>query len=846
MCGEIAVLLPTSRRFLSSSTGRFILVGTASTLVNYGVFSAMFGFDVFNYVAASIAGYVTGFLFGYAFNRSWTFSAQDQKAHGIRTFTPYLLLYAISLVASITFLKILVEHLGISPLIANACAIAFSVIMNYSGCRWVVFHSVVSAKWKSIAPYIPTVFWIAVAIKLASSAAFGSPFLTEGFLPFIRYFVETLQNPYMHFPRGDAALGFPYPAGMLAVMSAPFFLLWGALPLECFSSLSLSLSLHYSLLIARLPILGADILIYFILCRLLPTKERWVFWLYFASPVLFYINYFHGQLDVIPTALLFLSLYFVLKKSFIPAFALLGIGLAAKTHLLIAIPFLWIYLSRNGMTAHRIAGLTSIAALVFVVLNAPAWSPEFAATVLNNPEKRRLFTLPLPFTESGLRFLLAPAALLLIFYRLSNFQRLNQGSLLLALGLAFIVLVLLVPPMPGWLYWSLPFLILFVSKYRHPPLLAFITLSLSYLGYVFFGSHSDVFESLSPSFPSLAELPLPSAWLSVKGISTQLVENIFFTIFESSLFISALWSYQTGIRVNERYQAQHRRIAIGIAGDSGVGKSTLASAITKLIGQDSIVWLRGDDMHKWERHDPHWTLVTHLHPKANRLHVDLDHAASLLQGETIERPGYDHRDGFFTSPTMVAPKQFIGAEGLHSFLIDRLRSLYDVKIYVEADEGLCIAWKVARDAEERGHAAESVRAQIASRREDAEKFIVPQKETANWVIRYRRGEDGGLEASHMFTNSIAIEPLLEQLEQHSSLTIAHDYLDIHHQRIVATGSIASEDVRMVAYMLFPHLHDLLGGDAPKFVDGILGVYQLLFVAFLDHLAKSRLHHESLH
>src|SRR3989344_9259586 len=154
--------------------------------------------------------------------------------------------------------------------------------------------------------YFPRLFWFLIILKLISGTFFASEYVTKGFIPFIRYFLETGLNPYDYF---RLHVVFPYPSGMLYVFSFPITLAQSIF-LDIFSLK------HTMLLLMRLPILLADITIYITLCKLLPSKEKKVLLLYFASPVLFYINYFHGQLDVVPTAFLFVTLYFLFFKRY--------------------------------------------------------------------------------------------------------------------------------------------------------------------------------------------------------------------------------------------------------------------------------------------------------------------------------------------------------------------------------------------------------------------------------------------------------------------------------------------------------------------------------------------------
>ena len=58
---------------------------------------------------------------------------------------------------------------------------------------------------------------------------------------------------------------------------------------------------------------------------------------------------------------------------------------------------------------------------------------------------------------------------------------------------------------------------------------------------------------------------------------------------------------------------------IGIAGDSGAGKSTILESIQKLLIFDNYIKLETDRYHKWERGDENWKIYTHLDPCSNYL-----------------------------------------------------------------------------------------------------------------------------------------------------------------------------------------------------------------------------------
>ena len=185
-------------------------------------------------------------------------------------------------------------------------------------------------------------FWLVLIAKLVASALFGSHYVKDLFLPFINHFITSgFENPWQAFVAQGRLDAFPYSAPMLGLLAFPQWivsLLFPNLVAE---------SLYLRLFLIRLPMLVADLTILIILARWFYTKKNLALWIYWCSPIVFYISYIHGQVDVIPTAFLFLALATLLARRPAWSGALLGIGIATKMHLAVAIPFLFVYAYRN-------------------------------------------------------------------------------------------------------------------------------------------------------------------------------------------------------------------------------------------------------------------------------------------------------------------------------------------------------------------------------------------------------------------------------------------------------------------------------------------------------------------
>ena len=145
-----------------------------------------------------------------------------------------------------------------------------------------------------------------------------------------------------------------------------------------------------------------------------------------------------------------------------------------------------------------------------------------------------------------------------------------------------------------------------------------------------------------------------------------------------------------------------RPIVLGVVGDSGAGKTTLTRGLARVLGEANVSYVSGDDYHRYERAERAHLGVTPLDPRANHLDILGQHLGHLRRREPILKPVYDHRDGTLTRPEYVSPKRFIIVEGLFGLYTERMRECFDVKVYLDPDEGLRRLWKITRDTTKRG------------------------------------------------------------------------------------------------------------------------------------------------
>jgi len=178
-----------------------------------------------------------------------------------------------------------------------------------------------------------------------------------------------------------------------------------------------------------------------------------------------------------------------------------------------------------------------------------------------------------------------------------------------------------------------------------------------------------------------------------------------------------------------------RVVLIGVAGDSGCGKSTFLRRLTDLFGEELITVICLDDYHSLDRKQRKETGITALDPRANNFDLMYEQIKALKSGQTIDKPIYNHETGMIDPPERVEPNHIIVVEGLHPLFDERVRSLLDFSVYLDISDEVKIAWKLQRDMAERGHRYEDVMQAINARRPDFDAYIEPQKGFADVVIQ---------------------------------------------------------------------------------------------------------------
>ena len=198
-------------------------------------------------------------------------------------------------------------------------------------------------------------------------------------------------------------------------------------------------------------------------------------------------------------------------------------------------------------------------------------------------------------------------------------------------------------------------------------------------------------------------------------------------------------------------------VALGVAGGTGSGKTTVARAILRAVGADRIAFLAQDSYYK----DVAWRDEKHLlrhnfdHPDALDGELLVRHVEELKAGRAVEVPIYDfvaHRRTRRTE--RVESRPVILLEGILLFVEPRLRDLLDFKIYVDTPADVRLIRRVRRDLRERGRDLEDVlRQYLGTVRPMHLEFVEPSKRYADVIVPV-----GG-------ENRVALAMVIAQVEQ---------------------------------------------------------------------------------
>jgi len=203
-----------------------------------------------------------------------------------------------------------------------------------------------------------------------------------------------------------------------------------------------------------------------------------------------------------------------------------------------------------------------------------------------------------------------------------------------------------------------------------------------------------------------------------------------------------------------------------------------------------------------------------------------------------------------SEPFQIKSNDFIIASGLHALYLPALRECYDLKIYLDIDEGLRRHFKLRRDVQQRGHTVERVFGSFERREPDSEHFIRPQSNHADIILSLQPIRSEMLKdlddqdpirlklvvnTRNRFNELTIHRVLVGVCGLHVDIVVGNDGADV---QMTIEGEASSADIAMAAEILCPRVLEFLD-IPPKWQDGMSGLMQLITLSHISQVLTKR-------
>ncbi|MCF6364675.1 MAG: uridine kinase [Bacteroidales bacterium] len=198
-------------------------------------------------------------------------------------------------------------------------------------------------------------------------------------------------------------------------------------------------------------------------------------------------------------------------------------------------------------------------------------------------------------------------------------------------------------------------------------------------------------------------------------------------------------------------------LVIGIAGGTGSGKTTVVKKLVEQLPKGEVAVLSQDSYYKDNSSLPleERQKINFDHPNSIEFELLIEHIKKLKQNKSIEEPKYSYltctRE---KETTTIEPHEVVIVEGILVLTNKKLRDLFDIKIFVYADDDDRLGRVIERDIIERGRTVKKVLERYSKSVKPMHlQFIEPSKSYADIII-----PQGG-------HNKVAIEMLSTIIEK---------------------------------------------------------------------------------
>ncbi len=416
-------------------------------------------------------------------------------------------------------------------------------------------------------------FIIGLAIKLLLIISITPYIHTSWFLPFVFNSLTSITiDPWSSFIENNNQINsFPYGLSMLAAYS-PLTLI--GINLDKLFSTNLITPLSF-----RLTSLVFDYSILIFLALILKNySHKILLFTYWCSPLVIFITYVHGQIDVVPVMLLLSCICMVGWNRYRSAGILIALAVSSKFSMLIAVPLIIIFIHRRkGLDIEllKFTLFTFIGLLLFVF--PFIFSNGYQEMVFFTKEVNRLYSVFIAYGAT-LRVYVVPIVYLLTLYLVWRLRRITQDLFLIATGLGFFSLIIFIPPAPGWFVWLIPFLVYYQVRSKRD----ILTIGLLFNIVALLNSINTSNSNIILSMPFVND----NSYISnTPLLINQFYTNVLFTSQQALAILLAVRMYSYGLRRNSFYKITNDSFIISLSGNAFFVIPSLSRCTKNLFGQ---------------------------------------------------------------------------------------------------------------------------------------------------------------------------------------------------------------------------------------------------------------------
>lgn len=228
-------------------------------------------------------------------------------------------------------------------------------------------------------------------------------------------------------------------------------------------------------------------------------------------------------------------------------------------------------------------------------------------------------------------------------------------------------------------------------------------------------------SSPSPSYPS----PFPAAATAATAVGSLIPQH--------HKNVSSLLN-----QIHAKLKEREHPLIIGIAGGSGSGKTTLAKNIAQLLNHKHVSYISHDSYYKdlgnmslCDR-----AKVNFDHPNALETSLLAFHLSKLKNNNPVDIPTYDFSThSRCLESERIFPQKIILVDGILLLFYRQLFNLFDLRIFVHAQDSIRLERRIERDVKERGRSRDSVINQYHQTVLPMHRaFVEPTKHSAHLVV----------------------------------------------------------------------------------------------------------------